>query len=66
MDLRTAFDYGLEYAIVHDSMSFEMKNIFADYITKIYNDRLAAKLAGNVCAVSFFKILMNSLYGKFG
>lgn len=38
-------------------------NFYID-IEDIYNMRLEAKNTNNACLVDFFKLLMNSLYGK--
>lgn len=45
---------------------YKPKKLFEDYIQQIYSLRLKAKRDGNVALVDFYKLLMNSLYGKFG
>lgn len=45
---------------------YEKAQIFKDFIEFFYNERLKAKQSGNTAYDLFFKIIMNSLYGKFG
>lgn len=40
--------------------------LFKEFVEFFYNERLKAKAAGNEVLAFFLKILMNSLYGKFG
>lgn len=40
--------------------------LFADYIDFMYQTRLAAREAGDETSAWLYKIMMNSLYGKFG
>lgn len=47
-------------------MSFQVAPIFKEYITKLYSLRQPAKANGDKIADRFYKLLMNSLYGKFG
>lgn len=44
---------------------YESKVIFKEYVEYFYNARLQEKKNGNVAAVLFFKLLLNSPYGKF-
>ncbi len=44
---------------------FELTD-FTEYIDKFYNERLQAKAEGDKAGDIFAKLLMNSLYGKFG
>jgi hypothetical protein len=45
---------------------YEKDHIFKDFIDFFYQERLKAKENKNTAYDLFFKILMNSLYGKFG
>jgi len=45
---------------------YEKAQIFKDFIDFFYNERLKAKQQGNTAYDLFFKLIMNSLYGKFG
>lgn len=45
---------------------YEQAPIFRGFVEDLYARRLQAKAAGNATLDWFYKILMNSLYGKFG
>lgn len=45
---------------------YERQNIFRDYVDYFYQLRQQAKQRGDKSASLYIKILMNSLYGKFG
>ena len=45
---------------------YERAKIFDEFIAFFYNERLKAKSEGKTAYVQFYKLLMNSLYGKFG
>ena len=45
---------------------YEKAKIFTDYIKFFYSQRIAAKTSGKMIYSQFFKLMMNSLYGKFG
>ena len=45
---------------------YEKDRIFSDFIKFFYDQRLQAKAEGNSSYSQFYKIIMNSLYGKFG
>lgn len=45
---------------------YERAKIFSSFIDFFYNERLKAKAEGKSAYDLFFKIIMNSLYGKFG
>jgi len=51
---------------IHLALCYEHSPIFSDYIDYFYNKRMAAKKEGNNVMSSFYKYLLNSLYGKFG
>lgn len=42
------------------------ENIFSDFVDYFYNSRLAAKAAGDKVKDLLYKLILNSLYGKFG
>lgn len=63
------FEYAYRHGHVknmHQIALYESAPLFKDFITEIYNMRLAAKEAGDEINSWLYKILMNSLYGKFG
>lgn len=45
---------------------YEMRDIFSSYVNYFWEKRLEFKLKGDFVAQYFCKILLNSLYGKFG
>lgn len=45
---------------------YEKARIFSDFIKFFYDQRLKAKREGNSSYTQFYKLIMNSLYGKFG
>jgi len=51
---------------VKDFAVYEPEYIFKDYIDFFWNERLKYKQAGDAPFIYMCKILMNSLYGKFG
>lgn len=51
---------------IHAVSCYEHVPLFRDYITYFYNKRLEAKSQGNRVEELFYKMLLNSLYGKFG
>lgn len=55
-----------EYIICHEHIEYEKGYIFADYITTLYDLRKKAKEENDEPNNFFLKLLMNSLYGKFG
>ena len=44
----------------------KMESPFREYVSQLYESRLEAKNAGNEALSFVYKILMNSLYGRFG
>lgn len=56
----------LEYLELEGWYDFERKNIFADFITEMYEKRLAASKNNDDVKKCAFKLWMNSLYGKLG
>jgi len=66
-EVKTALKWGLLSDItVHNVYVPDNTINFSDYILPIYKDRLAAKDAGDKANTLLLKLLMNSLYGKFG
>ena len=51
--------------IVNECEHYETKKIFEDYANYFYNERLKVKKTDE-CKAMFYKLLLNSLYGKFG
>jgi hypothetical protein len=46
--------------------AYESGYLFRDFVDFFYTARVAAKAAGELAKAEIFKLLMNSLYGKFG
>lgn len=51
---------------VHQAAIYHPAELFTGYVDYVYNSRLKAKADGNAVDSHSFKILANSLYGKFG
>jgi hypothetical protein len=51
---------------IHSMAIYEAANIFTDWVDELYNIRLNYKSNNNQVMAFLLKILMNSLYGKFG
>jgi len=60
-----AFSFG-EVLSVEECAFYEHAPIFADFVEFFYEARLQAKSEGNKSKDLLFKLIMNSLYGKFG
>lgn len=45
---------------------YKRSKVFLSFIDFFYNERLKAKAEGNIAYDTFYKLIMNSLYGKFG
>lgn len=63
----------LDYAIAHGHLRslgytawYQPADLFSAYVTDIYAKRLEAKRAGNGPLTLVYKLMLNSLYGKFG
>lgn len=64
-ELLYAFDHG--HILKLESVAvYEQADIFSEFIDYFYHKRLEAKAAGDALTTYYLKILMNSLYGKFG
>ena len=64
-DLKTALNQD-HVKHVHEIAIYERAPIFRDFVTELYRLRLEATHEGNEVMRYNLKILMNSLYGKFG
>jgi hypothetical protein len=62
-EMDNAVKYGYEFEIL-SGYKFDTGDIFSDYITKMYNLRLEYAKSHPMNLIA--KLLMNSLYGKFG
>ena len=62
-EMDNAVKYGYTFEILN-GYEFNKANIFKDYITKLYNLRLEYEKGHAMNLIA--KLLMNSLYGKFG
>lgn len=65
-ELRQAKKHGYEVEIIDGWVCDETENLFEDYVKKFYQMRIEAKKNNNKTLDTFAKILLNSLYGKFG
>jgi len=65
-EINSSLSLGAKILKIHKIRRYEGLYIFKEYIEDIYNMRLEAKRNNNTCLVDFFKLLMNSLYGKLG
>lgn len=64
-ELKLAFSYNcIENVIL--TCIYEQNDLFTDFIDYFYQARLKAREEGNKVNDLFFKLFMNSLYGKFG
>jgi hypothetical protein len=50
----------------HDWVVYELRPIFEDYVDHFWEMRVKAKNAGDAATELFCKLMLNSLYGKFG
>ena len=51
---------------VHEAFIYEATDIFSGYVEGLYNLRVKLREEGNETYAGFVKLLMNTLYGKFG
>lgn len=63
----------IEYALsrghivaVHEIAVYQMLPLFADFVSRFYSQREEAKARGDRVFDLLYKLVMNSLYGKFG
>ena len=59
-------ELGIKYKIIRSIYSPTWEHIFTEYIEDLYNKRLEAKARGDEALQYHYKLLLNSLYGKFG
>ena len=64
-ELKQAFTYNCIENVKITSI-YEQTDLFTEFIDYFYNARLKARAEGNKVNDLFFKLFMNSLYGKFG
>lgn len=67
-ELKFALETGwVESGMITGELTFAADYLFESYITELYdNRRMKCKLNGDVIGDKFYKLLLNSLYGKFG
>jgi hypothetical protein len=63
-DLIDALEHG-EIERIHSAAVYEREKLFSAFVTDMYAHRMRHAAAGNKAETWRFKILMNSLYGKF-
>ena len=64
-ELKRAWDNGHVKKVQLASL-FELGDVFTEYVEYLWSERLRYKKAGDDVKQTFCKLLMNSLYGKFG
>ena len=62
-EMDNALKFGYQFEVLN-GYEFEKGNIFSEYVTKMYNLRLQYEKGSAMNLIA--KLLMNSLYGKFG
>jgi hypothetical protein len=65
-EIKYLLENGHKILKVHNYSIYEMDYIFSDFVDFFYNERLKAKEQNNEIKSYMYKILLNSLYGKFG
>lgn len=65
-ELRMALKYGVKIRIKKSIYSKKTVNPFKDYVKTLYRYRQHAKETGHTAESLYLKLLLNSLYGKFG
>jgi hypothetical protein len=65
IDLRALLERGGKIHSTHDVYLFHPFTDMADYVAEIYNRRKKAREEGDAFRTYTYKILLNSLYGKF-
>lgn len=65
-ELREAKKRGIEFEVIDGYVCDETEYIFADYVKCFYDLRKKAKEEKNKVLDSYAKLMLNSLYGKFG
>lgn len=64
-EIRAALELGLlEIICVHDAIEFTHRTTFSEFIKRFYRLRMSAQADGNAMLVLFYKLVMNSSYGK--
>lgn len=65
-ELKYARDIGYQITLLSGYSFEKMNSPFDSFVTTIYDNRQEAKRRGNDAMSYIYKILMNSLYGRFG
>ena len=65
-ELKYARDLGYTVLPISGYLFERMESPFKDFVSSLYESRLEAKKDGNEAFAYVYKILMNSLYGRFG
>lgn len=66
-EIRQAMADGARVTTIHDAIEFQpMMTPFRQYVEFCYGNRLTAKQQDNALDIVWWKLAMNSLYGKFG
>jgi hypothetical protein len=64
-ELQHALDHG-RITRLHRTACYDYADIFTEFIDFMYAQRMERKAEGDEAGAWFFKVIMNSLYGKFG
>jgi len=65
-EIKYLLEHGHKITKVFNYSIYETDYIFKDFVDFFYNERLKARSENNLIKSEMYKILMNSLYGKFG
>lgn len=65
-ELKYARDLGYKVIPISGYLFEKMESPFRDFLSSLYDSRLEAKKDGNLAMSFVYKIVMNSLYGRFG
>lgn len=66
LELRYAQEKGAKIEVYNSFTTNKSANIFKEFVTDLYERRLIARKDNNQALALTLKLLMNSLYGKFG
>lgn len=66
IDIELLLERGGRVVECHETLHFEPRTDLRDYALDLYERRLEAKRDGRTMEVVVYKLLLNSLYGKFG
>ena len=65
-ELKYARSLGYTVLPISGYLFERMESPFKDFVSSLFESRLEAKISGNEALAYVYKILMNSLYGRFG